>query len=46
MEEYTQALKAYLTGTPEGVAAWVTHCARAVVLGARETTAICEALSR
>lgn len=43
---YTQALKAYLTGTPDGVAAWVVHCARAVVLGARETTAICEALSR
>ncbi|WP_066360801.1 oxidoreductase [Herbidospora mongoliensis] len=46
MGAYPQALKSYLTGTPDGVAAWVIHCARAVVLGVRETTAICEALSR
>ncbi|WP_067171040.1 Fic family protein [Microtetraspora niveoalba] len=45
-DAYTEALRGYLTGTAEGVGAWVRHCASAVVLGARETTAICEALSR
>ncbi|MEV4805014.1 oxidoreductase [Nonomuraea sp. NPDC049421] len=44
--DYAEALRAYLTGTPEGVATWVQHCASAVTLGARETTAICEALQR
>jgi hypothetical protein len=43
---YEAALAAYRTGTPEGVAEWVRHCAEAVELGARETTAICEALLR
>ncbi|WP_067136564.1 Fic family protein [Microtetraspora malaysiensis] len=43
---YVEALRAYQTGTAAGVGAWVRHCASAVVLGARETTAICEALSR
>ncbi|WP_285704710.1 oxidoreductase [Microtetraspora sp. NBRC 16547] len=45
-DAYAEALRAYLKGTAEGVGAWVRHCASAVVLGARETTAICEALSR
>ncbi|WP_433352251.1 Fic family protein [Microtetraspora malaysiensis] len=45
-DAYAEALQAYLTGTAAGVGAWVRHCASAVVLGARETTAICEALSR
>ncbi|GII53702.1 oxidoreductase [Planotetraspora thailandica] len=45
-DAYAENLRAYLGGTAEGVAAWVRHCASAVVLGARETTAVCEALSR
>ena len=31
---------------PEGVAAWITHCGEALRLGARESTAVCEALQR
>lgn len=45
-EAYGQALTGYASGTPEGLAAWIGHCARAVELGARETTAVCEALQR
>ncbi|WP_157248735.1 oxidoreductase [Nonomuraea typhae] len=45
-QDYEAGLKAYLTGTPEGVAAWVCQCASAVSLGARETTAVCEAMQR
>ena len=45
-DEYAAALDAYRTGTPEGVAQWLRHCASAVVAGAQETTAICEALVR
>jgi len=43
---YRDAVRQYLTGTPEGVAAWVVHCAHAVALGAREGIAVCEALQR
>jgi hypothetical protein len=43
---YEQALAAYRTGTPEGVAAWLVHCADAVGAGALEATAICEAMAR
>lgn len=43
---YAEALRGYLRGTPEGVAAWIEHAADAVTLGVREATAICEALSR
>ncbi|WP_181764833.1 oxidoreductase [Streptomyces albidus (ex Kaewkla and Franco 2022)] len=45
-EAYELALAGYATGTPEGVAAWIAHCGSAVGLGARETTAVCEALQR
>lgn len=45
-DRYPEALRDYLTGTSEGVAAWVRYCAEAVLLGAREATAICEALER
>jgi hypothetical protein len=45
-EAYEQALTAYASGTPEGMTAWIEHCASAVELGARETTAVCEALQR
>ncbi|MEV1170031.1 oxidoreductase [Nonomuraea sp. NPDC049784] len=43
---YADGLRAYLSGTPEGVAQWVQQCASAVTLGVRETTAICEAMQR
>ncbi|MEV0198694.1 oxidoreductase [Nonomuraea sp. NPDC050691] len=43
---YGEGLRAYLTGTSEGVAQWVRQCASAVTLGVREATAICEALQR
>lgn len=34
----------YATGTPQGVAAWVGHCAAAVVAGAQEGTRIADAV--
>ncbi|MFE7766380.1 oxidoreductase [Streptomyces sp. NPDC057438] len=43
---YVGALDGYVSGTPEGMAAWIAHCGRAVELGARESTAVCEALQR
>ncbi|MFC4010893.1 oxidoreductase [Nonomuraea purpurea] len=43
---YADGLRAYLSGTPEGVARWVQQCASAVTLGVREATAICEAMQR
>lgn len=45
-DAYLGALREYLSGTPEGMAAWIAHCGRAVELGARESTAVCEALQR
>jgi hypothetical protein len=44
--DYDRALAAYRGGTAEGIAEWLTHCAAAVVAGARESTAICEAMAR
>jgi hypothetical protein len=44
--DYDEALAAYRTGTPEGVARWLVHCADALVAGAQESTAICEAMAR
>ncbi|MCO5994948.1 Fic family protein [Actinoallomurus rhizosphaericola] len=44
--EYGDALRGYATGTPEGVARWVRHCAEAIELGAREALAVCEAFQR
>ncbi|MFE4855751.1 oxidoreductase [Streptomyces sp. NPDC056670] len=43
---YAAALDGYVSGTPQGMAAWITHCGKAVELGARESTAVCEALQR
>ncbi|MGW0841039.1 oxidoreductase [Streptomyces sp. NPDC002787] len=43
---YIAALDGYVSGTPEGMAAWIAHCGRAIELGARESTAVCEALQR
>jgi hypothetical protein len=42
-DEYDAALAAYGDGD---VARWLRHCADAVVAGAREAMAICEALAR
>jgi len=44
--EYVRALHGYLTGTPEGVSGWVVHCAQAVMDGARDSLATCEAIRR
>lgn len=41
-----EALDGYRAGTADGVARWVVHCARAVVAGAREGTAVAETLAR
>ncbi|WP_210580746.1 Fic family protein [Streptomyces sp. GESEQ-4] len=43
---YLAALDGYVSGTPEGMAAWIAHCGKAVELGARESVAVCEALQR
>lgn len=43
---YAAALSGYVSGTPDGMAAWIKHCGRAVELGVRESTAVCEALQR
>lgn len=43
---YAAAFEGYLSGTPGGMAAWITHCGRAVELGVRESIAVCEALQR
>ncbi|MFH8369215.1 oxidoreductase [Streptomyces sp. NPDC018031] len=45
-EAYLTALDGYVSGAPEGVAAWIAHCGKAVELGVRESTAVCEALQR
>ncbi|MEW2563459.1 oxidoreductase [Streptomyces griseorubiginosus] len=43
---YLAALDGYVSGTPDGMAAWIAHCGGAIELGARESTAVCEALQR
>ncbi|MFG3051446.1 oxidoreductase [Kitasatospora sp. NPDC048239] len=45
-DAYRRALAGYLAGTPEGLAAWIGHCGRALRLGTRESTAVCEAMQR
>ena len=45
-DAYLDALRGYATGGAAGVAGWVLHCAEAVVLGAREGIAVCEAIQR
>lgn len=45
-QAYNEALEAYRTGTADGVGQWLRHCAAAVVAGAREAAAICEAMAR
>ncbi|MER5639359.1 oxidoreductase [Kitasatospora sp. NPDC002227] len=43
---YREALAGYLSGTAEGMAAWIGHCGAALRLGVRESTAVCEAMQR
>lgn len=43
---YVEAIRAYVSGTPSGVAQWVRHCAEATALGARDALAVCEAFTR
>ncbi|WP_033218482.1 hypothetical protein [Kitasatospora phosalacinea] len=43
---YRRALLGYLESTPEGVSRWLVHCAAALGLGVRESTAVCEAMQR
>lgn len=45
-EAYLKAFEGYVSGTAEGMAAWIGHCGRAIELGVRESTAVCEALQR
>jgi len=45
-DDYAEAIRAYASGTPEGVAQWIGHCAAAVAAAARDSQAICEALMR
>jgi hypothetical protein len=41
---YQQALFGYASGRPDGVGRWLIHCADAVVKGAAEGHAICDAI--
>jgi len=45
-DEYITAAAGYATGEPEAVAGWIRHCCAAVVRGATEGLAICEAIAR
>ncbi|MGW7353553.1 oxidoreductase [Streptomyces sp. NPDC054784] len=45
-EAYGRGLAGYASGAPEGMAEWIAHCGRAVELGVRESTAVCEAMQR
>lgn len=44
--DYDEAIAAYRSGSAEGIGRWLRHCCDAVVGGARESTAICEAMLR
>jgi hypothetical protein len=41
---YVGALAAYGSGSPEGVAFWITHCAESIVVGAQEGGRIADAI--
>ena len=41
LTEYQIALAGYGSGTPEGVAAWVAHCAGAFEIAAGDALAVC-----
>ena len=42
--QYVGAAAAYVSGTPEGLAAWIRFCAEAVVIGAGEGTLVADAV--
>ncbi|RFU41577.1 oxidoreductase [Actinomadura logoneensis] len=44
--DYPDALRAYASGTAEGMVRWIRHCADATVAAARDSQAICEAYLR
>ena len=44
--DYAKLLAGFVSGTPEGLGAWLRWWAEAVALGATEGLAICEALAR
>jgi len=46
LDARAEALAGYATGTAAGLTAWIGHCAEAVVRGALESTAVCEAFMR
>ncbi|WP_042373457.1 Fic family protein [Streptacidiphilus neutrinimicus] len=45
-EAYLAGLMGYASGAADGMAAWIAHCAQALRLGVRESTAVCEAMQR
>ena len=45
-DAYRTALASYAQGTAAGIAAWIAHCGEALVLGAQDSLAVCEALVR
>ncbi|QMU67219.1 oxidoreductase [Streptacidiphilus sp. P02-A3a] len=45
-DAYRNALGGYASGGAEGMALWLGHCAAALRLGVRESTAVCEAMQR
>jgi hypothetical protein len=45
-QAYADAAAGYVGGTPAGVGRWLVHCCDAVLLGAREGLAVCEAIRR
>jgi Fic family protein len=46
LEARQQALAGYASGTAQGLASWIAHCGQALILGAQESLAVCEALMR
>jgi hypothetical protein len=42
--EYVGAAGAFATGTPDGLRAWLKHCATAVSTAATQLSAICDGL--
>jgi hypothetical protein len=40
------ALAGYVSGTAQGLGRWIAHCGEALVQGAQESLAVCEALMR
>jgi hypothetical protein len=42
---YADAVRAFASGAPDGLAAWIVHCGRALELGAAEMTEVCDSLT-